>query len=98
MTKDSRISFRISDDLNEEIEKIIIMKRDIRDRSDLGNQSIEFYLRLLKNKSLEELVILRAIMGIAEKTGNTEIKEVKRLKKTLDWFEKMRSDPLNAMN
>jgi len=94
MIKKSRLSFRISDSLNDDIEKMVIIKRDVRDRSDLGNQSVEFFLDLIKNRHFEEEIFLNAIMKVAEKTDNQDLPEIKKLKETLDWFRSVSSDPI----
>ena len=94
MIKKSRLSFRISDPLNDDIEKMVIIKRDVRDRSDLGNQSVEFFLDLIEKRSFEEEIFLSAILNIAKKAGKENLPEIKRIKEKLDWFTKVSSDPI----
>lgn len=93
MVKEGRLSFRISDNLNNEIDRMVIIKRDVRDRSDFGNQAMEFYLKLLKDKQVEEQDYLKLIEEIAEKTGNADLEEIKKVKEKSNWFKKLLKDP-----
>ncbi|MHA2502383.1 MAG: hypothetical protein ACXAE3_05930 [Candidatus Kariarchaeaceae archaeon] len=94
MIKKSRLSLRSSDELNDDIEKMVIIKRDVRDRSDLGNQSVEFLLDLIETKKFDEQLFLSAILNIANKAGKSDLPEIKEIERKLDWFNRIANDPI----
>ena len=56
MKKDSRLSFRISSKLDDQIEKAIMLANgDIRDRSEFGIKSVIYYLNYLASQNPESL-------------------------------------------
>ena len=74
---------------------MVIIKRDVRDRSDLGNQSVEFMLDLIERRRFDEQLFLSALMNIAKKAGKENLPEIKKIKKKLDWYRKIAKDPIN---
>ena len=44
MAKDSRISFRISEELSKQIDQVILESEgEIRDRSEFGTKAVQYY-------------------------------------------------------
>lgn len=82
MRKDSRLSFRISGTLSERIDRAIEKAGgQIRDRSEFGTKSVEFYLDFIENAYSMEDLINRSIIALANHIGlnSPEITEIKQL-------------------
>ena len=82
-TKESRLSFRIDDNLSHKIDIMVDKHINIRDRSDFGTQSVQFYMDLLDKKETELAMIIKAINSVTKKTGITDLPELNELNKLL---------------
>lgn len=91
-TKNSRISFRIADDMNDKIDHLVQIHEDIRDRSDFGNKALEFYIKYLEQTETKEQVIYRAIVSLARHSELLELEEIQEL------MIKFAGDPLIVQN
>ncbi|MDH5646407.1 MAG: hypothetical protein OEZ01_10385, partial [Candidatus Heimdallarchaeota archaeon] len=80
MKKDSRLSFRLSNNLSGKIQKIIDDSNgEIRDRSEFGTKAVEFYLNSLTNSISRKLTIINALISIidTEKLTDPDILKAK---------------------
>ncbi|MHA2248815.1 MAG: hypothetical protein ACXAD7_00570 [Candidatus Kariarchaeaceae archaeon] len=81
MTKDSRLSFRISPELNKRIDLMVELSSGvIRDRSELGTRAIKFFLNYLRDTADEQKVIVHALVALAKHT-ETESPEIQKFAK-----------------
>ncbi|MHA2252508.1 MAG: hypothetical protein ACXAD7_19240 [Candidatus Kariarchaeaceae archaeon] len=87
MTKESRLSFRIDDNLSHKIDIMVDKHINIRDRSDFGTQSVQFYMDLLDNKETELAMIVKAINSITKKSGITDLPELGDLNELLSKYK-----------
>jgi hypothetical protein len=84
MRKDSRLSFRISNNLSKRIDLSIDKSEgQIRDRSEFGTKAITFYLDYIENTQSETELMLQSIVSLAEHIG-LDTKEIKYVRNILD--------------
>ena len=79
MRKDSRLSFRISHELDKRVEIAISADPTLRDRSEFGTKAINFYLDSLKITNGEQDKIIQAILALANQI-KLESKEITKLR------------------
>ncbi len=80
MSKDNRLSFRISQHLSARVDRAIDRSAgQIRDRSEFGTKATKFYLDYIENIKSEDEVMLEAILALAGKIGerSAEISDIK---------------------
>lgn len=77
LTKESRISFRISEEMEDRINNIIRKHRSIRNKSDFGVKALEHYASLLEGRDISENQIEEALLYLAKQSGSLD--KVKRI-------------------
>ena len=82
MTKDmkeDRLSFRITDEVNEQIDIYVDRYSSIKDRSDFGNRAISSFVNYIQfeNETIE--LISKALKKLAKKVGAEKFDEIKDL-------------------
>ncbi|MDH5404029.1 MAG: hypothetical protein OEY49_16135 [Candidatus Heimdallarchaeota archaeon] len=76
--KDSRLSFRITPKLSEEIDSLVGKHDQIRDRSEFGTKAIQFFIEYLRNSTTDEQLIMKGILSLAS-DKNIKSKELTQL-------------------
>ena len=79
LTKEDRLSFRIRDEVSDDIDKYVKKYSTIKDRSKFGILAAEKYLEHFEIKSKLLISIQGAITSLAEKLGASDLHEVKNL-------------------
>lgn len=82
--KESRLSFRITPELSEDIDGSIKELDTIKDRSDFGTKAVKYYLSYLKEENNIREVIQNAILALSQNIDGEELAEIKKLKKVLE--------------
>ncbi|MDH5403705.1 MAG: ribbon-helix-helix domain-containing protein [Candidatus Heimdallarchaeota archaeon] len=67
--KDNRLSFIIPKELDKEVDKIVLMHENIRNRSDFGTKAILTYIEHLKQQKSRDELILQAIKSVGDQLG-----------------------------
>lgn len=81
MKKNSRLSFRISNKLDNTIEKAIQQSQgEIRDRSEFGYKSVIYFLNYLAHTKTEEDVLMATILKLA-KSNKIKSKAIRSINK-----------------
>ncbi|MHA2503197.1 MAG: hypothetical protein ACXAE3_10020 [Candidatus Kariarchaeaceae archaeon] len=83
-TKESRLSFRITPELSDEIDIVIDNFDLIKDRSDFGTKAIKLYMSYLKEELEIKETIKDAIIALADEVGADDLPEIKRLKEFIE--------------
>ncbi len=93
MTKESRLSFRIDEKLSHKVDIMVDKDINIRDRSDFGTQSIQFFMDVLENKESDVIKIIDAINSIAREKGYEDIPEIKAMNKMAENYKNVFKKP-----
>ena len=65
MTKEERLSFRITPDQDKEIDQAVKENKEIRNRSHFGEKAIVFYLEHLKGRKTWSETVEQVLAGFA---------------------------------
>ena len=79
LTKEDRLSFRIRDEVSDDIDKYVKKYSTIKDRSKFGILAAEKYLEHFEIESELMISIREAITSLADKLGASDLDEVKNL-------------------
>lgn len=79
LTKEDRLSFRIRDEVSDDIDKYVKKYSTIKDRSKFGILAAEKYLEHFEIESKLLISIREAITSLADKLGASDLDEVKNL-------------------
>ena len=86
MRKDSRLSFRISPELDKRVELTLSSNPNLRNRSEFGIKAVNFYLDYLKITENEQDKILQAVLALADHI-NLNSQEIIKLREIQNVYE-----------
>lgn len=85
--KESRLSFRITPNISDEIDKIVKKNSEIKDRSDFGTRAINLYIDYLRAEMDIKSSMKDAIVAISEKIGAEDLDEVQKLREFIERYD-----------
>jgi metal-responsive CopG/Arc/MetJ family transcriptional regulator len=82
--KEARLSFRITNELSEDIDKVVDQTNKIKDRSDFGTKAVSYYIAYLREELNIRESMKNAIIALSKEINAEDLPDVVKLQELIE--------------